>query len=121
MHKRMIHKTKQIRYNQFIKRNLSINDFSIGLKNINDDFNKKDSADFFNTNLKNIGDELNNKKDTILSTSSEVAMDNILKSLKMVEDRVRHEKLNDIQVNVSIALGPITIGLSKTISTNNIE
>lgn len=112
----MIHRIITCKTKQLIKRNF------ITLKQIGNDLTQKDTVDFFNTNLKNISNELNNKKDDVLNMSSEVAMDNMLKSIKMVEERVRREKLNDIQINVSVALGPISIGMSKTISTNdNIE
>lgn len=104
--------SKQTKYIKLAKRNYAIGNFNFNLKNISDD-------NYFNSQLKNISEELNNKKDDILNTSSEVAMENIIKSLKMVEDRVRKEKLNDIEVSVSIALGPINIGLSKVVSVEN--
>jgi hypothetical protein len=73
------------------------------------------TTNFINTNFKVLADEFKNTKDTVINTSSDATLDNTLKILKMAEDKIRNEKLNNIEINVSMMLGPISISMSKQI------
>lgn len=69
-------------------------------------------------NLKNIGDDLKNKKDIVLNVSSDVTLDNTLKIFKMVEEKIRKDNLDHVEINVTMALGPVSVSMSKKILIN---
>ena len=102
---RLSHKIKYQRPNyKIIKRHVT-NDYNFFGGNLSD-------------NLKNIGDDLKNKKDIVLNVSSDVTLDNTLKIFKMVEDKIRKDNLDHVEINVTMALGPVSVSMSKKILIN---
>jgi len=76
-------------------------------------------------NYQKFQDELYKKiDDTIVISSDKVnssfstAIDKLIDSMMIVEERSKQAKLNNIDINVSINLGPINIGISKKLSNN---
>jgi len=76
-------------------------------------------------NYQKFQDELYKKiDDTIVISSDKVnssfstAIDKLIDSMIIVEERSKQAKLNNIDINVSINLGPINIGISKKLSNN---
>lgn len=74
-------------------------------------------------NYQNFQNELYKKIDdiTIISTdkineSYNTTIDKLIESIIMVEEKSRHAKLENIDINVSISIGPINIGISKKIN-----
>ena len=61
--------------------------------------------------IKNMGDDLKNK-------TSDMALENAIKVLQVTEDKVRQMKMDRIEINVSLSLGPASITISKKINDN---
>lgn len=73
-------------------------------------------------NYQNFQNQLNKKIDdiTLISTdkineSYNTTIDKLIESILIVEQKSRNAKLENININVSISVGPINIGISKKI------
>ena len=76
-------------------------------------------------NYQKFQDELYKKIDETIVISSDKAnssfnstIDKLIDSMLIVEERSKQAKLNNIDINVSINLGPINIGISKKLSND---
>jgi hypothetical protein len=73
-------------------------------------------------NLGTLTGDLKSKTDDLLNASLTATLDNALKMLTIVENKIKSEKLNNIDINVSLMLGPVNISISKKILiSDNIE
>lgn len=64
-------------------------------------------------NVKTMSNELKNKKDELIQMSTDAAIDNALSIIKTTEEKTSMLKIQNIDINVNIMLGPISITLSK--------
>jgi len=74
-------------------------------------------------NYQNFHNELNKKIDDItlittekMNESYNTTIDKLIESIIIVDQKARLSKLNNVDINVSIGVGPITIGISKHVS-----
>lgn len=69
--------------------------------------------------IKNKTDNVITKTSTIGSdliyASSDTGLENAIKMMQTLENKIRNDKLKDINITVSISLGPIGISMSKNI------
>jgi hypothetical protein len=77
-------------------------------------------------NYQNFQNELSKKIDDTIAISSDkinesynTTIDKLIESILIVEEKSRKAKLENIDINVSINIGPINIGISKKLG--NIE
>jgi hypothetical protein len=61
--------------------------------------------------FQSLSNEIVSQKDKM----TEATLDNVIGTIKMVEEKMRKEKLEGMNLTVSVSLGPIGISLSKRI------
>ena len=61
--------------------------------------------------IKNMSDDLKNK-------TSDMALENAIKVLQITENKIRQMKMHELEINVSLSLGPVGITISKKITDN---
>ena len=61
--------------------------------------------------IKNIGDDLKNK-------TTDMALENAIKVLQVTENKIKQMKMDTLEINVSLSLGPVGITLSKKINAD---
>jgi hypothetical protein len=66
-------------------------------------------------NLKSFGDDLKSKTDNIMDASFDTTLSNMLKAVKMTEQKIKMEKLDNVEISASIMLGPVSMSISKKI------
>jgi len=76
-------------------------------------------------NYQSFQNELSKKIDDITLISSDkinesynTTIDKLIESILIVEEKSKKAKLENVDINVSISVGPITIGISKKIGNN---
>lgn len=71
---------------------------------------------YLNDNLKILGNEIKNKTDDIAEVTFDSTLSNVLKIVRTTENKIRIEKIDNVEINVSATIGPISLSISKKIS-----
>ncbi len=103
-------KIKNIKYARNYKYTIGGNNFKIDTDSFID-------KNYLNENLKVLGDNLKNTTDNIMDASVDTTLCNLLKMVKLTEQKIKMEKLNHVEISASIMLGPISISINKKISS----
>ncbi len=103
-------KIKNIKYSRNYKYTIGGNNFKIDTDSFID-------KNYLNENLKVLSNDLKNKTDDILDSSVDTTLYNLLKMVKLTEQKIKMEKLNHVEISASIMLGPISISINKKISS----
>ncbi len=101
-------KTKNIKYSRNYK-------YTIGGNNFKFDTDSFIDKNYLNENLKVLGDNLKNTTENIMDTSVDTTLCNLLKMVKLTEQKIKMEKLNHVEISASIMLGPVSISINKKI------
>ena len=77
---------------------------------------------YLNDNLKALGDDFKNKTDIlinktggIIDESLDITLCNMLKALKMTEQKIKLEKLDNVEISASISIGLVSVQITKKI------
>lgn len=71
---------------------------------------------YLNDNLKVLSNEIKNKTDDIAEVTFDSTLSNVLKIVRTTENKIRIEKIDNVEINVSATIGPISVSISKKIS-----
>jgi len=97
--------------------------FTLRFKNSNIRFMKSYTyKTYLNDNFKALGDDFKNKTDilinktgSVIDESLDTTLCNMLKALKMTEQKIKLEKLDNVEISASISIGLVSIQMTKKI------
>lgn len=74
-----------------------------------------DPKSYVKNNVVHMATALKSQSDTMIDMSIETAIDRNIKILKMTEEKVKMEGLKEIEIKISLVVGPVQIDLHKNV------
>jgi hypothetical protein len=69
--------------------------------------------------LEDVGNAVKNKTEIVINNSMDIALEKAIEMLTATETKLSNSKLNNVEVSVAFALGPVTVSINKRIQTQN--
>jgi hypothetical protein len=98
------------KYTNYLGENLNEN-----LKSLGDNKYTNYLSENLTDDLKSLGNGLKHKTDDLVEASFDKTLNNLIKMVKTTENRIKFEKVDNVEINVCATVGPISLSISKKI------